>query len=354
MKISIIFHNNPRIISGGLKVIYQYSNYLSEKGHEVVFYYMGNQILKNKLPEPIRRICTKVIVKFRPSWIKLNNKIKKVTVFEVNDNTISDADVIIATEVRTALPVSKLSNKKGKKNYFIQGFENWILPEKEVISTYSLGMNNITISKWLSKKIDLYAIKPSKCVPNYIDTDVFKVINDIQCRKKHTIAFHYRKSEVKGCNYAIETVRILEKKYPDLEVFVVGVEEKPRELPKSCRYFLNISPQEISKINNNVMIFMCSSIQEGFGLPGLEAMACGCVLVSTQYEAVSEYAEDGKNALLSPIRDSESMAANIVTLFEDDEIRVKLAKNAAKTAEKYCIDNSANKFEKVLKDSMME
>ena len=93
---------------------------------------------------------------------------------------------------------------------------------------------------------------------------------------------------------------------------------------------------------------MCSSIEEGFGLPGLEAMACGCALVSTEYKGVREYAIDGKNSLLSKIRNPQDMAENIKKIFDDEELRMKIVKNGIETAKERSLELAGEKFEKVL------
>lgn len=93
---------------------------------------------------------------------------------------------------------------------------------------------------------------------------------------------------------------------------------------------------------------MCSSLEEGFGLPGLEAMACGCALVSTSYKGVLEYAIDSVNALLSPIKDAKSMADNVERLFENEILRKRITKNGIKTGIERSLDKSAKKFESAL------
>ena len=49
-------------------------------------------------------------------------------------------------------------------------------------------------------------------------------------------------------------------------------------------------------------------------------MACGCALVSTEYQGVLEYGINNKNALLSPIKDSVAMVENVCKLFENDDL----------------------------------
>lgn len=349
MKITILFHTSPRVAGGGTKVLYEYANYLVRRGNCVEIVYMANQLWSNfHFPEKIRRFLALKSIKRRPTWFELDKRIVKYGVFDVNNETIHDADAIVITDVRTADPVSRLDENKGKKIYMIQDFENWVLPDEKVYETYSLDFKHITVAKFLSNMVDAHSTSKAVCVPNGINTDLFKVKVPIEKRKKHSIAFHYRSNPLKGSRYAFEAIKILQEKYSDLDVTVVSIEKKPSDLPKNCKFIHGASPQEVADINNSVSVFMCTSVLEGFGLPGLEAMACGCVLVTTDYTAVHEYAENQYNALISPVKDAESMARNVIRLFEDDTLRMKIARNAVATGAERSLEISAKKFEEAI------
>ena len=107
-------------------------------------------------------------------------------------------------------------------------------------------------------------------------------------------------------------------------------------------------------MNNRSEVFICSTIDEGFGLPGLEAMACGCAECSTDYTGVHEYVVDGYNALLSSIRDPQAMADNVSRLFDDDELRNQIVANGIKTGKEKSVDNSYKKFKSVLEETIKE
>lgn len=340
-------------MGGGVKVLYEYANHLADHGHQVELAYMANELWRRfGLPESLRKILARFSIFWRPRWFKLDKRICKYPLFQVRDDTVHDADVIVATEARTAEPVSGLNQSKGRKFYFIQDFENWVLSDKDVCDTYALGLQNLTVSRWLSDLADKYSEKPSICIPNGIDTSMFCVKNPIEDRRPHTLIWHYRSAEHKGPGHAMAVIRALEKKYADVSVIVVGIEDKPAELPESCSYYQNVSQDKVAELNNQAAVFMCTSVKEGFGLPGLEAMACGCALVSTDYPAVCEYAKDKENALISPVGDVEKMLRNIERLFDDADYRIAIAENGAREASKRCIDDCAKRFEAVLQDEL--
>lgn len=350
-KINIVLPEVVRSARGGHKVVYEYSNYLVSHGYNVnLYFFPGNMLQKIRIPSRIRFFLVKMYGEIigPKKWFKLDGRIKKHVIKDISE--VRHGDIIIATGVETANPVFSLDDTHGKKMYLIQDFENWYYDNKYVENTYALGMKNIVVSKWLKEVVDSVSGKPSMLLSNCIDSGVFK---DKKCeRHEHSIVFHFRSASHKGCEYAFRVVDELIKQYPDLRVDVISSEKPPVDLPFYCLYHRNINAEKISDINNLSKVFMCTSIDEGFGLPGLEAMACGCAVVSTRYRGVLEYAIDGENALLSEPRDVDAMVNNIVRLFEDDELRNRIAENGVKTGKERSLEKSAQKFEEVLINSI--
>jgi len=74
-------------------------------------------------------------------------------------------------------------------------------------------------------------------------------------------------------------------------------------------------------------VFVVGSWFEGFSQPGLEALACGVPLVTTDNGGCREYAADEETALVVPPRDPQSMASAIRRLLDDLELAGKLVAN---------------------------
>ena len=77
-------------------------------------------------------------------------------------------------------------------------------------------------------------------------------------------------------------------------------------------------------------------------------MICGAAVVCTDNHGYREMAIDGENALISPIKDAQGLANNIIKLFEDDALRQKIAKNGNDSIKQFNWDNSYKKFKKTL------
>lgn len=351
MDIAFVINEPVQNATGGYKMVYMYANSLVESGHAVSIYYRckRQRLFSNyKAPFFIKMMIASILAKKGPRWFELNHRIKGIAIDEITDKSIRNHDIIIATAVDTAVAVKNLSESKGNKFYFIQDYENWEHTDEYVCSTYSLGMKNIVISKWLKEIVDKHSLEESILIPNGIDLDIFsnKEIN----RDKHSIVFQFRNinMEYKGGIYAIECITKLKKIYPDLKVRVISTDERPENMPDFCEYYKSISPKEVSDLNNRSEIFICTSVNEGFGLPGLEAMACGCAVCSSAYKGVFEYAIDGYNALLSPIKNSDEMVSNIIKIFNDDGLRTMLSRNGVETGINSSHDIMSSRFEKIL------
>jgi glycosyltransferase involved in cell wall biosynthesis len=72
-------------------------------------------------------------------------------------------------------------------------------------------------------------------------------------------------------------------------------------------------------------IFVVSSLTEALGTAVLEAMACRRPVVATRAGSIPETIVDGETGLLVPPQDDEALAAAIVRLLRDDDLRARLA-----------------------------
>jgi glycosyltransferase involved in cell wall biosynthesis len=73
-------------------------------------------------------------------------------------------------------------------------------------------------------------------------------------------------------------------------------------------------------------VFTMPSFEEPFGLVYLEAMAMQRPVVSVDNGGTPEVVEHGRSGLLSRYQDVEGLAANIVTLLGDRELRSRMGK----------------------------
>jgi glycosyltransferase involved in cell wall biosynthesis len=95
-------------------------------------------------------------------------------------------------------------------------------------------------------------------------------------------------------------------------------------------------------------IFCLPSHHESFGMVNIEAMACGCPVVSTHIDAIEEYLTDEKNGLLVNPGDQSGLTAAIARLAADRDLREGLGSAATETASRFDWKTQANQFEMYL------
>lgn len=115
----------------------------------------------------------------------------------------------------------------------------------------------------------------------------------------------------------------LHKKYGSkisLEVFGWLGPSKSTSLPAGVRHHGVLAPPKVAELMREVDIVVEPSLYQGFGLSGIEGMASGAALVSTQCRGVDEYAIHEENALVVP---HDDLQAGVERLIEDSALRLR-------------------------------
>lgn len=111
----------------------------------------------------------------------------------------------------------------------------------------------------------------------------------------------------------------------------------------------NLGQEQMAKEYASAEVFVVGSDFEGFGQPGLEALACGTPLVTTDNGGCREYAVHEETALVVPPRDPEAMAGAIRRLRADPELAAKLRGNGLElVAERFDWEKATTAFEDVI------
>lgn len=335
-------------IVGGYKMIYEYANYIEEKGKSVCIVYNGVKGKNSKhFPHILVYIFRILLGHIGPNWFKLNRKVNRKVIYSFNEKYIPYCDKIIASTARSAVFVNSIQRKAEKKFYFIQGFENWEISTEKLYETYSFDMKKITVAKWLKKEIEKYSNESTEYIPNGINTEIFKVNKEPDKRNPHSIALLYHLDSQKGFDVSYKVINKLKRVYPDLVVNMFGSPEKNLNWPEWIHYTRNASPLEVSNIMNDSVVFLCTSRMEGYGLTGLESLFCGCQLVSTKCLGVQEYATE-QSALLCDIDDVESIFENVCKAFDDERLRYQMLTEFEKYKKFFKIEKAKEKFYEVV------
>ena len=133
-----------------------------------------------------------------------------------------------------------------------------------------------------------------------------------------------------------------------------GVEEivrSFRESPRSNRVrWVGLIPDaDLPAFYGGAMCFVYPSLFEGFGLPLLEAMACGCPVVSSDRTACPEVV--GTAGLLVDPEDETALATAIERVLDDEALRADLRERGLARSRLFTWEESARRTLGVLRDA---
>jgi glycosyltransferase involved in cell wall biosynthesis len=98
------------------------------------------------------------------------------------------------------------------------------------------------------------------------------------------------------------------------------------------RVFSRLTPTDAAAVYRSCDVLLKLSLIEGLGLPGLEMFHCGGTVLAFDVPGVTEYAEQGRNALLAPASDFEHAGKRLSVLCTDRDLLDRVKSGALETA----------------------
>jgi glycosyltransferase involved in cell wall biosynthesis len=341
--------------SGGFKIVYEYANRLQARGHQISVVHPRNEAAQSGTMQYIKSHLWKykLQLKHRPliPWFQLHPGIRSMLVTDLREHFIPDADVIIATAFNTSFYVNSYSASKGRKYYLVQSYETWQGPEEKVKTSWKLPLEKIVISRWLLDLArELGEADQTTYIPLGLDFTQFKITVSIAERRVPRVGMLFHPNRIKGTNDGLAALEIVKEKIPGLEAVVFGTHPRSAELPDWIEYVQQPAPDRLLKLYNSCQVFLHPSWIEGWGLPAAEAMACGCALVAAANKGVFEFAVDGENAMLAPIKQPRELAQRVIEVLTNDDQRVRLAENGYQRIQQFSWDRAVDSLEFLLTD----
>lgn len=315
MKITFV---SPHLkISGGVRVLLIYADRLSKMGHEVTVVVVGEN--------PIKRLTANMLC-LKPSWFKqLHAKILKVPSLE--EKYIPSADIIVATNWQLGREVLKYSPRVGKKFDFVQHDEGMYRNDHEEVDRVfqSPALRIITIADWLVETFKTKYHSDALLLLNSVDREQFRNTPREKSKDEVRILILHHDYEWKGTKEGVAVVQRLKAKYPNVKLILFGVRSKTIEYPCD-EYYYKLPQEKLSWLYSNTDIFLCPSWDEGFTAPSVEAMTCGCALVTYDFPSSKHYASDGETAMVAKRKDPEDLFRKVEMLVKDSELRARIAR----------------------------
>lgn len=127
----------------------------------------------------------------------------------------------------------------------------------------------------------------------------------------------------------------------------------PRKLRVESRVcFLGYVPDEdLASLYSGAVAFVYPSLYEGFGIPPLEAMACGCPVIASNVASIPEVCGDA--ALYVDPYDVESIGGAVRHLADDTSLRDTLRRKGLARVQRFGYTEAADRVARILSDCVV-
>lgn len=157
----------------------------------------------------------------------------------------------------------------------------------------------------------------------------------------------------KGFERLIEAWSLLNDKFPDWKLVIVGDGEKKEELEQlvvdSClqdSVFLKAPVKDMEQLYREASVIAMTSRYEGLPMILLEAQAYGIPIVSFKCQCgPADIITDGQDGFLVPEGDIPMMAEKLSMLMSDNQLRAKMGKAAVLSSKRFCEEIVMNQWE---------
>jgi glycosyltransferase involved in cell wall biosynthesis len=225
----------------------------------------------------------------------------------------------------------------------------------------------MTVSEYTKQDIvKHFGIAPEKITVTYNTVENIyqkKNIQDVQYlhekypipKNKKLLMFVGNLKPHKNLSRLLQALAILNKESSQYFLILVGQafnnqslveQEKELGIAQDVLHTGFVELEELVDFYNLVDLFVFPSLYEGFGIPLLEAMACGTPVAASNASSIPEVA--GEAAVYFDPYDVDDMAGCIKGVMADDELRDRLIQSGYEREKIYMRETGASKVKEVI------
>ena len=323
-------------ICGGSKIILQHANRLTASGHNI-----------------------NIISHYPyPNWFKLDKKVnfQQIPLDNILCESIpKNSDLIIITYWREIYEA--IEQKIAPVIYFEQGdfhlFDSENV-EKDlfdyIYKQINLAPFIFTVSTYAQKKLKEVYNVDSQVIHNSVNNEVFFPTEREKNNNVKISMIGSPNTEFKRIKDIVQALDIVKEKNPNIVINLISPDTPNEEL--SIIDNLIINPEQII-IGNTLRksdIYICASMYESFCLPVLEALTCGCAVITTDNGGINDFCKNNFNCLIIEKQNINDIVEKVTTLINNENLRNELSKNAIETSRKFTWENITNELDKYYKN----
>jgi glycosyltransferase involved in cell wall biosynthesis len=201
----------------------------------------------------------------------------------------------------------------------------------------------IVISEWVKARVvERLGLDPVRvdAVHLGVDHERFTPMPDVP--RESFLLYPARPWPHKNHARLFEAFAHVRDRRPELRLVLTGVGHDPGRLPAGVETLGGVSADELVSLYRRAAALVFPSLYEGFGLPPVEAMACGCPVAASNAGSLPEVVGDA--AVLFDPHDPQAIAAGIDEALDRAG---ELASRGIERAERFTWDATARAHDRV-------
>lgn len=352
--LAVSFLINRPSLSGGARVIARYARMLKDRGHRVTITGLGAPPLS--LAGRMKRALG-LLPAWAPPASHFSLEGLELRLVDgasaLGPADVPAADVVVASFWQAAEWMNALPASKGAKVYFVQHHEADFphADRARAAATYTADNHIVAVSGWL---IDImakeYGRRDARLVLNAVDASQFAPRAPRRKNERPTVGFLGSRNTTKRVDIAVSACELLRFDFPDLRVRVLAAHKPDGAYIMHDWFDPAYSPpqEKIADIYAECDVWLFTSDIEGYGLPLLEALACGTPLAARPAGAAPDLVTPENGVLIDssdPARIAD--AARRILLLPPDVWKA-MSDAALATAANHSWEESFAKFEAAL------
>ncbi len=291
-----------------------------------------------------------------PEWLEYQIPFVQVRQWS---EVLGHAKFYVATFYSVLLELWNIEALRGRLIHFCQGYEAEYDEAKpfidKIMEAYSLPCPIWTISTNLARKLSAkFPAKKIEVVGQPLDTKIF--YPDPRHVPKEPplgiVLVGPLDISIKGIKFGLKVLRAFKNQIPNIKVVRISqadTRKKESGIFQADEYYVGVAPREVGNIFRKNHILLSPSLEgEGFGLPPLEAMACG---MATCLSAISSYLSwDSPQdyALFFKPQNLDDALKKLTILAKDTELRNKIGRRGLQVAKKFSPEQVGEKIVRLL------
>jgi len=317
----------------------------------------GIEIHAIKLIENIRKIINVDIAKpkftnkyYAHFWehFILPYKLRKYDILFCPSNI---APLFVPRKVKLIYTLHDISFLDFSSNYslFFQKYYAFIVPKN-----LRRADKVITVSKYAKHTIlNKYPIEVrDKILYIYNGVDCF-IYQNIDYKKDNYILFVGSMSKIKNYKAVIEAYKMIRNQDIKLKMVMPKIDNLKYDFQmevKNIELIDFMNQKELFYLYKRAKLFIYPSLYDSFGLPVLEAMACGTPVVTSNVSSLPEVGGDA--VVYCNPNDINDIKDKIEMVLDDEKLQEELRQKGLQRAKEFSWEKSASKHIKVFQEVM--